>query len=110
MSTADQPASSKAGFDAPTGSVVKMHVSYGNPRTHGCNESWEKLALYCPNCGEKQVWRETSGGDYDVGEQYLCIACNHGFYLPVGVQNELNDEQGRQRLEALKTTPSHATL
>lgn len=56
------------------------------------------------------MWRETSGGDYDVGEQYLCIACNHGFYLPVGVQNELNDEQGRQRLEALKTTPSHATL
>ena len=112
--TERQPASvneaeRKAGFAAPSGSVVEMHVNYGNPRTHGYDESWEKLELHCPNCGEKQVWHETFGGDYYVEEKYLCTACNHGFYLPGGVCNEADDKQGKQRLEALKANPPNAS-
>lgn len=98
---------SPAGFTPAPGSVVSMHVNYynGKTRTHGYDESWEKLALHCPNCGEKQVWHETSGGDYYVQERYLCTACNHGFYLPGGVRKESDDEQCKQRFEVLKANP-----
>ena|ERR1043166_6425191 len=102
-------AENKEGLRAACGSVVRMHVNYYSAgiRTHGHDESCEKLALYCPNCGEKQVWHEMSEGDYYVGELYLCISCRHGFYLPVGVRSELDNEQGKQRLDALGANPSN---
>ena len=80
---------------------ITLSVSYGTPPKHAYNETWEKLDLFCPHCGKKEVWHDFAAGDYYVGEQHLCSACGCGFYLPGGVECQLNDEQGNQRLAAI---------
>ena len=84
--------------------VVRMHVNYysGQVVTRGYDEAWATIPVHCPNCGQKSVWHETSGADYYVEERYLCTACGHSFYLPGGVRDDTNDEQGKQRLEVLR--------
>jgi predicted RNA-binding Zn-ribbon protein involved in translation (DUF1610 family) len=80
---------------------------YKNPRgegkefSHKYRENWELTEYHCPHCGKKEVWHETSGGDYYVGEQHICVECDRAFYLPDGV-SKANDEQDSQRLEHLK--------
>jgi hypothetical protein len=73
-------------------------VKYG--AGHSYQESWETTEYFCPNCGRRDVWHETSGGDYYVGELHLCRSCKHGFHLPNGTQ-PANDWQDRQRFDAL---------
>ena len=53
-----------------------------------------KTALFCPNCGDREVWRNADGGDYYVGEQYLCVACKHSFYLPNETSDRSEDSSG----------------
>ena len=80
---------------------------YNNPTgnkkewSHKYTETWDKSKYYCPKCRGNNVWYEKSGGDYDVGEKYICISCNSYFYLPDGVSNT-NNEQDIQRLDYLK--------
>ena len=31
---------------------------------------------HCPECGEKEVWREDCEGDYYLGPDYYCAACH----------------------------------
>lgn len=53
--------------------------------------------LYCPNCGEKNVWHEDDPGDYYVGEEYQCGSCGAGWNMPSGVMPEqATNEQGAQ--------------
>lgn len=71
--------------------------------SHSYLETWESLDLFCPHCGEKSVWHDTAAGDYYVDEQYLCVSCDHSWYMPGGVGPVGNCEQGQQRLACLKT-------
>lgn len=71
--------------------------------SHKYSESWEQTKDFCPHCGKQTVWVENSGGgDYYVGEEYLCLTCNHGFNLPHDPFDMTNDEQGKQRIANLK--------
>lgn len=72
----------------------------GHKLSHKYREEWEPEDLFCPRCGQKAVWRCASGGDYYVGEQFLCTACRGSFYLPHGVTDSRGD-QDEQRLRAL---------
>lgn len=46
------------------------------------SEKWDKLNLFCPNCGKQGVWRKRETGDYYLGEDHVCIECDNEFYLP----------------------------
>ena len=80
---------------------------YKNPNgkvkefSHKYSELWELTDYFCPNCGKKGVWFGDDGGDYYIGEQYICMECEHTFYLPNRV-SEANGEQNAQRLKHLK--------
>jgi hypothetical protein len=89
---------------------TELDVAYFSQRTgdarkfsHQYREAWELEGLFCPKCGQKHVWRCDNGGDYYVGEQYICTACRSSFYLPRGVQDAAG-EQNEQRL--LTLTPN----
>jgi hypothetical protein len=84
--------------------VVDYYKTKDGERTfsHRYTEWWELTEFFCPSCGEKHgVWRDTSGGDYYVGEEYLCIWCEAVFYLPSGARPS-NNEHDVQRLNAIK--------
>jgi predicted RNA-binding Zn-ribbon protein involved in translation (DUF1610 family) len=91
-----------------TGTKVTMNIVLYNdvnnklPDPISYDETWEKLAIYCPNCGKNEVWRDTASGDYYVEELHLCSACDHGFYLPGGVRLELDNRRSKLRLAVLK--------
>lgn len=87
--------------------TVKFTVNYfqqreGQPRTfsHSYDETWEKTNYHCPCCGNTEVWHDTSGGDYYVGEEHLCLACKACFYLP-HTPAPSTDEYDEQRYQAL---------
>lgn len=83
----------------------------GEPRkfSHSYKETWEKTPLYCPHCGKRNVWHETSGGDYYVGETFLCGDCTAHFYLPTWPEPRPTDEQDKQRLVAIRSSPQTET-
>lgn len=68
---------------------------------HSYEETWEGTGLYCPQCGQLEVWRNTNGGDYYEGEQHLCTSCESTFSLP-RLHAALPDWQNEQRLAALR--------
>lgn len=69
---------------------------------HSYQETWTTTELHCPSCGAKKVWKDTSGGDYYVGEQYICTGCAFSFHMPSdGHINEKQDNDW-QRLVALR--------
>lgn len=70
--------------------------------SHHYVERWEKCDYFCPNCGKKEVWEEQGGGDYYAGVDYVCVACDHFFYLPSGTFTR-KDKNQITILEQLKT-------
>lgn len=76
------------------------YYKHGKDITHFYFEDWEKTPYHCPNCGERKVWCESCCWDCYVGELYLCVACEHRFYMPHGI-NPLDGDQDRQRIENL---------
>ena len=83
---------------------IEFEVKYSNGKgefMHSHMEEWEKTELFCPHCGKRGVWHDTGGGDYYVGETFICPACRHRFYLPSGV-SPCDKKQDAQRLENLK--------
>ena len=81
---------------------------YKNPtgkkkeQSHQDTETWEYIDYYCPNCGKQTVWFRNDGGDYYIGEEFICLSCSHNFYLPTGTNDASKNEQGKQRLKYLK--------
>ena len=72
---------------------------------HSYDEVWEPLEIYCPECGEQRVWRDTSEGDYYVGPTYLCSACGAcGQILFDGARcsGSGEDDYNQQRLVAIR--------
>lgn len=81
---------------------VQVNYYTGSRFTHSYGEKWEKIDLYCPKCGKKEVWHDTGPGDIDVDEQHLCTSCSHSFYLPGGVSDTCGHDADEQRLSALR--------
>lgn len=59
--------------------MSQVVTDYG---THSCTREYSFVDIFCPTCGAKQVWEEQGGGDYYVGEEYLCLGCGATFNLP----------------------------
>lgn len=72
---------------------------------HSYQETWTDTEIHCPSCGKKAVWRDTSGGDYYVGEQHICIACAFSFCMPNCNHIDERDDNDMQRLLALRGAP-----
>lgn len=72
------------------------------PDCYGCpsQEVWLKTPFFCLFCGVQSVWREEGEGDYYVGSDYLCVACDSGFWLPGDGRRPTNDHAST-RLECL---------
>jgi hypothetical protein len=96
---------------------VKLEVKYykgenngrgpGYEFSHSYPETWEKIDMYCPNCGKQEVWKEDSAGDYYVGEGFMCVACENEWTIqgPHDAKNKrISMSQGQQRLDAIRTT------
>lgn len=53
-----------------------MKVAIKYPSGTIIESDWNKSDLYCPSCGKKEVYEESSGGgDYYCGESHICISC-----------------------------------
>lgn len=77
-----------------------VHYPGGDrPVTHWYAEEWEKLELFCPNCGKQEVWHETGPGDYYANETHLCTACEHSFHLYSGPSGP--DDHDKERLKGI---------
>lgn len=69
--------------------------------SHKYTETWELTENFCPCCGKREVWLEQGGGDYYVGQQYICMACDSTFHMPNS--QKCTDDADRQRLERLRS-------
>ena len=70
---------------------------------HSYDETWEATDYYCPACGKQEVWHETSGEDYYVGETHLCLSCEAHFYLPNGASPCSKNWQDDQRVDHIRS-------
>jgi len=74
----------------------------GRQWSHKYSETWTTDgSLFCPHCGKKEVWVEQGGGDYYVGVQHICTACNWTFHMPNLSDIQPNEESNQQRLAKL---------
>lgn len=73
----------------------------GKVFSHQYEETWEKIDMYCPNCGKQDVWHENSPGDYYVGEGYLCTDCKHVWTIQGPHEIHPSHEQDIQRITAI---------
>ena len=76
-------------------------INGGKIFSHKYEEPWRRQDIFCPKCGKKEVWMCDNGGDYYVGEQYLCVGCEATFYMPGGASTA-GGEQDEQRLSKLR--------
>jgi predicted RNA-binding Zn-ribbon protein involved in translation (DUF1610 family) len=85
----------------------KVHI-VNDYKTHKYETDYLYEKIYCPKCANRSVYRADDGGDYYVGEQYVCIECGSFFYLPngVGVSNYDIDTQTITQLR--EANPSSA--
>lgn len=86
-----------------------MKVLNEYPNHHYMDE-YQKCDLFCPNCGTRSVWQEQSPGDYYVGEDFICTACNQNFTIqgpmPMSEPNQLKKiEQLKSGMTLEPTTP-----
>lgn len=82
--------------------TVSLKVKY--KAGHSYDKTFEKVAEFCPHCAKPEVWMETSGEDYYVGANYICIACCHEFNLPVlrDVSDADKEPVWKQVIDAIK--------
>lgn len=61
---------------------VKYNIKPGYPNgTHSSSVDFAPTDLYCPKCGQHQVWVDTGPGDYYSGPTHYCLACRRIFYV-----------------------------
>lgn len=77
---------------------MKVLNEYGN--SHHYMESYSEVDFYCPECGKREVWMNDGSGDYYVGEDYICMACESIFYLP---SIRKADAHEKKKIEQIKT-------
>ena len=59
----------------------------------------EQTELFCPLCGNKDVWVETTSHDYYMGSEYYCLKCDSKHNLDSS--NKLDIKYNKAILEAL---------
>lgn len=64
---------------------VKYGIQPGRPNgTHSYSHSFiPALDIFCPQCGQSQVWVEDGPGDYYAGPTHYCLACRRSFHMDV---------------------------
>lgn len=60
--------------------MTEMKVISQYPKHHYVY-SMGKTDLFCPLCGNKEVWVYMGEGDYYQGSEYLCVSCSSSHYL-----------------------------
>ncbi len=87
---------------------MKITVKYYTRATgervfsHKYDENWGKTDYYCPYCGKQEVFEEAGAGDYYLGTQALCIACEKTSYLENGGRQASSDSADRQRVDQIR--------
>jgi predicted RNA-binding Zn-ribbon protein involved in translation (DUF1610 family) len=57
--------------------VRTLRCTPPGPRGGLGQTAWEFLDdTFCPGCGHKGIWREDAAGDYYLGPDYACTACD----------------------------------
>ncbi len=74
-----------------TGTSEKQEVLLEYRDSHHYDCVYEKLDMFCPNCGQREVWHDLRGGDYYVGKSHVCTACDHGFTIQ-GPSEEVEEQ------------------
>lgn len=80
---------------------MNKRVSVKYKLGHTYSFTYEKTKYHCPNCGAKNVWADSCGGDYYVGESHFCVDCSSKFYLPHGAF-VVTDSEDLQIIDQLK--------
>lgn len=68
---------------------------------HTAESTYKKIELYCPSCGQQEVWQEQGSGDFYEGVDYACVNCKAHFTLPSLGTNE-GSYEGEQLINQLK--------
>ena len=79
--------------------VITKTFTIKYPAGHSYSEEWEATDLYCIECGEPGLWRETGPGDYDQGQSHVCDSCGAWFYTHGSQKLNANDPVEKQRIE-----------
>jgi hypothetical protein len=81
--------------------IIEDYVSHHYVKEYG------KSNLFCPICGRQEVWTEKSEGDFYVGSESICVACESTLHLDFCCrQSESNPEDTARRrsmVDQLKT-------
>ena len=80
--------------------MIEIEIKY--EAGHSYAERYEQTELFCPGCGVKGLWDEQGGGDYYVGENFVCTSCGAVFTMQFSQGKGWQDEQ---RLEKLSNKP-----
>lgn len=84
-----------------------MRVLLEFKNSHHYFEEYEKSDLYCPNCGENEVWEEMGDGDYYVGNDHACVGCGFIFTMPTGrIASDAWAEIPKQLKSGVTNTPT----
>lgn len=59
---------------------MKVKIKYDAGHTR--ETEYIKSEVFCPNCGEKEVYNENDVGDVYEGVTHLCVRCCYEFKLP----------------------------
>lgn len=57
--------------------IGKVAMQYAKDNVHSCDVL--QTLLYCPHCGVQGILQENGSGDYYVGENFFCKACQGVF-------------------------------
>ena len=79
---------------------VRVDVLY--PAGHHYVDDWERLEIFCPECGKRAIWRECNEGDYYVGPSYLCSECGGGGQILFGPEASTAGLVHQQRLNQIR--------
>jgi len=74
---------------------VRYNINRITPKgTHTYELSVSPVAMYCPHCGQQDVWKDDGAGDYYVGPTHYCRSCLHiGHYMMEDYSYNLETDQ-----------------
>jgi len=79
--------------------------------SHHYEQDYRKSDMYCPSCGEKDIWENEGHGDYYLGTDYICTACesSHALDHSSKIETEAYTAVVRQLKSGIAIKPSTRT-